>query len=148
MCIAEVMILTLLTFSAKDPKRKTLAKELEEEESLLRQCIEKLKLVEASRVALVSQLKEALHEQVCYHVLLFKKFLYLSTTFGFQLNLCSKLHFLAILCGYLFQESELESICTQMQVCNIKILFNRWLSCFIEFLIRFDLHKEIEKIKY
>ncbi|KAI4317225.1 hypothetical protein L6164_025114 [Bauhinia variegata] len=49
--------------TAKDPKRKTLAKELEEEENLLKQCIEKLKLVEASRVALVSQLKEALHEQ-------------------------------------------------------------------------------------
>ncbi|KAF7839988.1 regulation of nuclear pre-mRNA domain-containing protein 1B [Senna tora] len=48
---------------AKDPNRKTLAKGLEEEENLLRQCIEKLKLVEASRVALVSQLKEALHEQ-------------------------------------------------------------------------------------
>ncbi|KAK7387504.1 hypothetical protein VNO78_28359 [Psophocarpus tetragonolobus] len=48
---------------AKDPKRKTLAKELEEGENLLKQCIEKLKLVEASRVLLVSQLKEALHEQ-------------------------------------------------------------------------------------
>ncbi|KAK0607553.1 hypothetical protein LWI29_016568 [Acer saccharum] len=48
---------------AKDPKRKTLAKELEEEENLLKQCIEKLKSVETSRVALVSQLKEALDEQ-------------------------------------------------------------------------------------
>ncbi|XP_031257056.1 regulation of nuclear pre-mRNA domain-containing protein 1B [Pistacia vera] len=48
---------------AKDPKRKTLATELEEEENLLKQCIEKLKSVEASRVALVSQLKEALHEE-------------------------------------------------------------------------------------
>ncbi|KAJ1382750.1 RNA polymerase II-binding domain [Sesbania bispinosa] len=48
---------------AKDPKRKTLAKELEEEENVLKQCIEKLKLVEASRIALASQLKEALHEQ-------------------------------------------------------------------------------------
>ncbi|KAH9718469.1 CID domain-containing protein [Citrus sinensis] len=49
--------------NAKDPKRKTLSKELEEEENMLKQCIEKLKSVEASRVALVSQLKEALHEQ-------------------------------------------------------------------------------------
>ncbi|KAA8546856.1 hypothetical protein F0562_003285 [Nyssa sinensis] len=48
---------------AKDPKRKTLSKELEEEENLLKQCIEKLKVVEANRVALVSQLREALHEQ-------------------------------------------------------------------------------------
>ncbi|GLT44000.1 hypothetical protein SLA2020_179190 [Shorea laevis] len=48
---------------AKDPKRQNLAKELEEEENLLKQCIEKLKSAEASRVALVSQLKEALHEQ-------------------------------------------------------------------------------------
>ncbi|GAV86082.1 CTD_bind domain-containing protein [Cephalotus follicularis] len=47
----------------KDPKRKTLAKELEEEENILKQCVEKLKSAEAIRVALVSQLKEALHEQ-------------------------------------------------------------------------------------
>ena len=50
----EVRILILLSFSAKDPKRKTLAKELEEEENILKRCVEKLKLVEASRVALVS----------------------------------------------------------------------------------------------
>ncbi|MED6158259.1 hypothetical protein PIB30_031098 [Stylosanthes scabra] len=48
---------------ANDPKRKTLSKELEKEENTLKQCIEKLKLVEANRVALVSHLKEALHEQ-------------------------------------------------------------------------------------
>ncbi|KAJ6378190.1 hypothetical protein OIU78_028430 [Salix suchowensis] len=47
----------------KDPKRKTLAKELEDEENLLKQSIEKLRSIEASRVALVSLLKEALHEQ-------------------------------------------------------------------------------------
>ncbi|KAJ1412866.1 RNA polymerase II-binding domain [Sesbania bispinosa] len=49
--------------TAKDPKRKTLSKELVEEENVLKQCIENLKLVEASREALVSRLKEALHEQ-------------------------------------------------------------------------------------
>ncbi|XP_022739761.1 regulation of nuclear pre-mRNA domain-containing protein 1B-like isoform X2 [Durio zibethinus] len=49
---------------AKDPKRKTLSKELQDEENLLKESIEKLKSVEASRAALVSQLKEALHEQV------------------------------------------------------------------------------------
>ncbi|KAI8540768.1 hypothetical protein RHMOL_Rhmol08G0010700 [Rhododendron molle] len=48
---------------AKDPKRKTLSKELEEEENALKQCIEKLKVVEANRIALVSQLREALHEE-------------------------------------------------------------------------------------
>ncbi|KAL2504580.1 ENTH/VHS family protein [Abeliophyllum distichum] len=48
---------------AKDPERKTLAKELEEEERVLTQCIEKLKVVEANRLILVSQLREALHEQ-------------------------------------------------------------------------------------
>ncbi|RDX73777.1 Regulation of nuclear pre-mRNA domain-containing protein 1B [Mucuna pruriens] len=58
----EKIVDTVCT-DAKDPKRKTLAKELEEEENLLEKCIEKLKLVEASRVALVAQLKEALHEQ-------------------------------------------------------------------------------------
>ncbi|KAI3824453.1 hypothetical protein L1987_05913 [Smallanthus sonchifolius] len=49
--------------NAKDPKRKTLSKELEEEENLLKQCIEKLKVVEANRVALVSQLRDALNDQ-------------------------------------------------------------------------------------
>lgn len=49
---------------ANDPKRKTLSKELEEEENVLKQCIEKLKVVEANRIALVSQLREALNEEV------------------------------------------------------------------------------------
>uniref|UniRef100_A0A1J3GYC7 Regulation of nuclear pre-mRNA domain-containing protein 1A n=1 Tax=Noccaea caerulescens TaxID=107243 RepID=A0A1J3GYC7_NOCCA len=50
--------------TAKDnPKRKSLAKELEEEEYLLRQCIEKLKSVQGSRTSLVNQLKDALREQ-------------------------------------------------------------------------------------
>jgi regulator of Ty1 transposition protein 103 len=40
-----------------------LAKELEEEEYLLRQCIEKLKSVQGSRSSLVNQLKDALREQ-------------------------------------------------------------------------------------
>ncbi|GMP26219.1 hypothetical protein CsSME_00002757 [Camellia sinensis var. sinensis] len=52
-----------LCCAAKDPKRNTLSKELEDEENALKQSIEKLKLVEANRVALVSQLREALHEQ-------------------------------------------------------------------------------------
>lgn len=55
-------LLSLL--SAKDPKRKIIAKELEEEENTLKQCREKLKSAEAGRLAVVSQLKEALHEQV------------------------------------------------------------------------------------
>lgn len=41
-----------------------MSKELEEEENILKQCIEKLKVVEANRLTLVSQLKEALNEQV------------------------------------------------------------------------------------
>ncbi|KAK1423725.1 hypothetical protein QVD17_19033 [Tagetes erecta] len=49
--------------NAKDPKRKSLSKELEEEENLLKQCIEKLKVVEANRLALVSQLRDALNDQ-------------------------------------------------------------------------------------
>ncbi|XP_057501326.1 uncharacterized protein LOC130785216 isoform X2 [Actinidia eriantha] len=48
---------------ANDPKRQTLSKELKEEENVLKQCIEKLKVVEASRIALVSHLREALHDQ-------------------------------------------------------------------------------------
>jgi len=47
-----------------NPKRESLAKELEEEEYLLRQCIEKLKSVQGSRTSLVNQLKDALREQV------------------------------------------------------------------------------------
>ncbi|CAJ1938025.1 unnamed protein product [Sphenostylis stenocarpa] len=47
----------------KDPKRKTLSKELMEEENILKECIKNLKLFEASRSALVTQLKEALREQ-------------------------------------------------------------------------------------
>lgn len=58
-------------FSVKDPKRKILAKELEEEENVLKQCIEKLKLVEANRVALLSQLREALNEQVLSFIFIF-----------------------------------------------------------------------------
>ncbi|ESQ31355.1 hypothetical protein EUTSA_v10004419mg [Eutrema salsugineum] len=49
--------------TAKDPKRKTLAKELEEEENILRQSVEKLKSVEECRTSLVHHLKEALREQ-------------------------------------------------------------------------------------
>eukprot|EP00268_Persea_americana_P020859 TRINITY_DN2089_c1_g1_i2.p1 TRINITY_DN2089_c1_g1~~TRINITY_DN2089_c1_g1_i2.p1 ORF type:complete len:345 (+),score=100.38 TRINITY_DN2089_c1_g1_i2:1107-2141(+) len=48
---------------ADDPRRAPLANELQEEETLLKQCIEKLRTVEETRVALVSQLKEALKEQ-------------------------------------------------------------------------------------
>ncbi|XP_011097607.1 regulation of nuclear pre-mRNA domain-containing protein 1B [Sesamum indicum] len=48
---------------AKDPSRKTLAKELEEEENTLKQCIDKLKVVETNRVVLLSELRDALHEQ-------------------------------------------------------------------------------------
>lgn len=58
-----LFILDLL-LSAKDPSRKTLAKELKEEESILKQCIGKLKEVENNRVALVDQLRDALQEQV------------------------------------------------------------------------------------
>ncbi|CAH9084633.1 unnamed protein product [Cuscuta europaea] len=53
---------TALT-TANDPNRKTLSKELEEEENVLKQCIQKLKVVEANRVALVCQLRESLNEQ-------------------------------------------------------------------------------------
>ncbi|CAI9763452.1 unnamed protein product [Fraxinus pennsylvanica] len=49
---------------AKDSTRKTLAKELEKEELVLTQSIKKLKVAEANRVILISQLEEALYEQV------------------------------------------------------------------------------------
>lgn len=50
--------------AAKDPRRETLAKELEEEENTLRKSLEKLKSVEESRTTLVKHLREALREQV------------------------------------------------------------------------------------
>ncbi|CAH2043387.1 unnamed protein product, partial [Thlaspi arvense] len=49
--------------TAKDPKRKTLAKQLEEEENILKQSVEKLKSVDECRTSLVYHLKEALQEQ-------------------------------------------------------------------------------------
>lgn len=54
-------------YPAKYPKRKTLSKDLEGEENVLKESIEKLKVVEANRKALVSLLQEALHEQVLGH---------------------------------------------------------------------------------
>lgn len=121
--------LSFILLSAKDPKRKTFAKELEEEESLLKQCVEKLKSVEASRVALVSQLKEALHEQVVndnmlpVFLLLFCAFL-----FFFHVHL-TMMHFIiysfAHFPTFSAQESELENVRTQMQVFSvIDISFN------------------------
>lgn len=41
-----------------------MSSDLQTEESILKQSIEKLKVVEANRLALVSQLKDALSEQV------------------------------------------------------------------------------------
>ncbi|XP_010444499.1 PREDICTED: regulation of nuclear pre-mRNA domain-containing protein 1A-like [Camelina sativa] len=49
--------------TAKDPRRKTLAKELEEEEITLRQSVVKLKSIEENRTSLVKHLREALREQ-------------------------------------------------------------------------------------
>ncbi|ERM94251.1 regulation of nuclear pre-mRNA domain-containing protein 1B [Amborella trichopoda] len=46
-----------------DPQRTTLANELQEQETLLKQCIEQLETVESNRAALVSQLREALNDQ-------------------------------------------------------------------------------------
>ncbi|KAK8934797.1 hypothetical protein KSP39_PZI015158 [Platanthera zijinensis] len=46
-----------------DPHRTTLAEELQEEEKALKECTAKLKSVEANRLILVLQLKEALQEQ-------------------------------------------------------------------------------------
>ncbi|XP_047322084.1 regulation of nuclear pre-mRNA domain-containing protein 1B isoform X1 [Impatiens glandulifera] len=48
---------------ANDPKRKTLSNELQLEETTLKQCIEKLKSVEANRALLVSELRDTLREQ-------------------------------------------------------------------------------------
>ncbi|KAJ4746082.1 Regulation of nuclear pre-mRNA domain-containing protein 1B [Rhynchospora pubera] len=46
-----------------ESRREMLEKELKEEETILNQCIERLKAVKQNRSALVSQLKEALKEQ-------------------------------------------------------------------------------------
>lgn len=52
-------------FLVGHPRRETLANELQEHETTLKQFVEKLKSFEANRETLVSQLKEALQEQVC-----------------------------------------------------------------------------------
>ncbi|CAL1400960.1 unnamed protein product [Linum trigynum] len=63
--LATVVEIHITTFgsSGKDPKRTSLAKDLEQEETLLKQCVQKLKSVEASRASLVSQLRDALNDQ-------------------------------------------------------------------------------------
>ncbi|KAL6651947.1 hypothetical protein ACP70R_010872 [Stipagrostis hirtigluma subsp. patula] len=48
---------------AEDPRREVLCTELKDEEAIMKKCIEKLKVVEANRAAVVSELKEALQEQ-------------------------------------------------------------------------------------
>ncbi|CAL9148929.1 unnamed protein product [Musa hybrid cultivar] len=46
-----------------DPRRGSLANELQDEEATLKECVEKLKLIESNRAVLVFHLKEALQEQ-------------------------------------------------------------------------------------
>ncbi|KAL6844505.1 hypothetical protein ACP4OV_026178 [Aristida adscensionis] len=48
---------------AEDPRREVLCTELKDEEATMKKCIEKLKVVEANRATVVSELKEALQEQ-------------------------------------------------------------------------------------
>jgi regulator of Ty1 transposition protein 103 len=47
--------------------------ELQDQENVLKQCVEQLESVEATRATLISQLKEALHDQVWFHFLLCHK---------------------------------------------------------------------------
>lgn len=47
----------------KDPSRKNFSKDLQDEENVLKQCIEKFKSIEANRVTLVTELRDALNEQ-------------------------------------------------------------------------------------
>jgi regulator of Ty1 transposition protein 103 len=56
------VILSLLV--ADDPRREPLCTKLKNEEDSMKKCIEKLKLVEENRAAVVSELKEALQDQV------------------------------------------------------------------------------------
>ena len=51
-------------YAAEYPRREVLCTELKDEEANMKKCIEKLKVVEANRAAVVSELKEALQEQV------------------------------------------------------------------------------------
>ncbi|TVU16270.1 hypothetical protein EJB05_39823, partial [Eragrostis curvula] len=48
---------------AEDPRREVLCTELKDEEANMKKCIEKLKVVEANRAAVVSELKDALQDQ-------------------------------------------------------------------------------------
>lgn len=55
----------LFILSDGDPRRESQATELQEQEVALKDCIERLKLAEANRSSLLSQLKEAMWKQVC-----------------------------------------------------------------------------------
>lgn len=59
-----VDILRRPLYAAQDPRREGLCTELKDEEANMKNCIEKLKVVETNRAAVVSELKEALQEQV------------------------------------------------------------------------------------
>jgi hypothetical protein len=50
--------------AAEDSRREVLCTELKDEDANMKKCVEKLKVVEANRAAVVSELKEALQEQV------------------------------------------------------------------------------------
>ena len=61
----NVLFFLWLFFSSDgDPRRGSLANELQDEEATLKECVEKLKLIESNRAVLVFHLKEALQEQV------------------------------------------------------------------------------------
>lgn len=78
-----------------------MAKELEEEENILRQSVDKLKSVEESRTSLVNHLKEALREQV-------RSFALASSTICLDIS--------TNLASFVCQESELENLQSQIQV--------------------------------
>lgn len=78
-----------LNFASEgDPRRESLANELQVEEATLNECVEKLKLIEANRAALVTHLKEALWEQVCENFVNYACLLRKGPAFEFCLLVC------------------------------------------------------------
>lgn len=66
-CCPVHLIFHLFLFQSGNQQGSLLIDEIQEQENILEQCVSQLENAEASRGALVSQLKEAIREQVCFH---------------------------------------------------------------------------------
>lgn len=66
-CCPLHLIFHLPLFQSGNQQGSLLIDEIQEQENILEQCVSQLENAEASRDALVSQLKDAIQEQVCFN---------------------------------------------------------------------------------